>query len=311
MNEPEPKRSSGAALKAWIRSLFLPVERSRLQADMAVLELDLRRRVKNWGRCSELEEPWAREACGLLTLAREASDRFDTEGAWARLDAARRAAVDGLESVELRNLARSLREEAAGKKSLRGSWRVKAIQNVLAGFDDSKEPGASDRVTLRCALFIRDEGLRNQYRKVVLLRRQLAVLLVFLVVAVGVLLGLQRWWPIDVSVDANPGDERIWAHVAAWGILGGSVAAVVSVIRNSLQAQVPEQIRAGVITSIRPLLGAAAALASYVLVRAEAFGIAVTANAGVFAVAFAAGFSESLIVRAVGAVGARGTAGEG
>lgn len=294
-------------------SLLRPVRRGRLLADIDVFELDLRRRVGNGANCADLHEEWAREACQLLALARVALGRFDTERAWAHLDAARRATIPGFGVDELHNAAVALKKESTEKV---GSWRGETIEALLADWAAPEQPRSDPslaplQLALRDATLIRDEHLRNNYRKVALLRRRLAILMVFLIATAGTLVALQAWLPVRLDAEPADGGGRIWAYVVAWGVLGGSFTAVLSVIGNSLKSRLPEQLREGVITSIRPLFGAAGALAAFVLVQAGAFGIDVSSNAGVFTVSFAAGFSETLIVRAMGAAADRASSAGG
>ncbi|MGH2723712.1 MAG: hypothetical protein ACRDI0_05510 [Actinomycetota bacterium] len=299
------------SIRAWIVSVLTPIRRSRLGADLDVFERELVRRAGPWRACSDHSEPWAREACEHLERARAAFGLFRLEEAWAQLNAARRASALGYETDELRHEATALAREAADKST---GWRGQTIEDLMdeirvlvpgpARRRGRGRPSARDledaRRALAKALEVRDEDLRNGYRRIALLRRRLAILMAYLLGAVAAVLALQAWWPIPLDLEPGQGGVRVWLHVIAWGVLGGSFTAILSVIGGSLQARVPEQLREGVITGIRPLFGVAGALAAYVLVRAGSFGIEVTTNVGLLAIAFAAGFSEALIVRAMG-----------
>jgi hypothetical protein len=98
----------------------------------------------------------------------------------------------------------------------------------------------------------------------------------------------------------------MWAYVALFGALGGSLSALRSVTtagQEGGRTRNPEQVQAWYVTVVRPLVGAAAALGVFVVLAPD-----VTSTAAMLGVAFAAGFSEALIVRAVESAGGRADA---
>jgi hypothetical protein len=85
-------------------------------------------------------------------------------------------------------------------------------------------------------------------------------------------------------------------------MLGAGLSALLQLTRKSPATRIPEQIMASWITFTRPAIGAAAALAAYPLLQAGLLGDESPTVARLFFVAFAAGFSERLIIRGVESV---------
>jgi hypothetical protein len=303
-------------------ALFASTRRSRLRSDLSVFESELDHRASRATDDSQTLA-WIRKARLQANDAHRALERYRAEQGWAHLEATRRTMIECFDAAELRTVERSLRKESIAKVT---TWRRKAIESQLddvkglvspvmprpAGEDDgsgacesfSVEPSETDladaRVALREAMAHRDEYLRNDYRRIELLRRRLAILMAYLVADIALLLGLQLWLPLPIDAAAEGAGQRVWVYVLAWGILGGAVSAILSVIGGAAQSRVPDTIRAGVITGIRPWFGAAGAMAAYVFLFSGALGIDSPSVAGIFGVAFAGGFSENLIVRAMG-----------
>ena len=90
-------------------------------------------------------------------------------------------------------------------------------------------------------------------------------------------------------------EEDVQKYVGIFsGDKNGHVSAAQSLSARGTRARIPEQLQQGVITAVRPLFGAAAAAAAFVL-----FAPTIDKVAGLLGVAFAAGFSERVITRAV------------
>ncbi len=160
---------------------------------------------------------------------------------------------------------------------------------------------AGDRVLLHQAMRIRDESFQNRYRRIERLQRQLLILSSALtVILVGILiLAVKR--PISLG-RAQVSSGLMLAYVALFGALGGSLSAIQSLSRDATSLRIPEQMAMGAVTFVRPLFGVAAAVAIYAFLQSGLITVQGNSNAGVLAAAFAAGFTERLVVHAAALV---------
>lgn len=179
---------------------------------------------------------------------------------------------------------------------------VRAVLERLASTDL-----AAARIFLRRATLVRDEGLQNEYRKTDILKQNLWIVSAFMALAIIAILVLAWFLPLELSGLTQDADRelggRILVYVPLFGLLGACLSATLSLIRTSRRRGIPEIAAHGVTTVVRPLFGAGASLVAFVLVVSGLQEFVSTSNAAVLFVAFAAGFSERLIVRAVAAVG--------
>jgi hypothetical protein len=137
-------------------------------------------------------------------------------------------------------------------------------------------------------------------------RGQRSLLLVVLLVCIALILGLAA--SIDWVGDLDDPSVGFVALVAAFGALGACLSAIQSLGRTG--GRIPEHVAASLITITRPTLGAAAALGVYAVAASGLLNISLEeegAHLTILALAFAAGFSERLVLSAVGA--ATGSAG--
>jgi hypothetical protein len=99
----------------------------------------------------------------------------------------------------------------------------------------------------------------------------------------------------------------IWG-ILLFGLLGGAISAVISVAKASTKSKIPEQISSFLITTMRVFLGAGSALvisiflASGLWDKIFAFQLEIDSNYIYYAIAFVAGFSERLVLKAVESV---------
>ena len=83
--------------------------------------------------------------------------------------------------------------------------------------------------------------------------------------------------------------------VALFGALGGSFSGAISLIRGQ-PSRIPHRLAESWTTLMRPVVGAAGALAAFAFLAAGVLGI--DGAKAAYAVAFAAGFSERLVSKA-------------
>jgi hypothetical protein len=156
---------------------------------------------------------------------------------------------------------------------------------------------AGKRVALERATLVRDEHSQNDYRKLGELQRQLTILglLVACLVTGIVVFSVFHELPIE-----RGGGWRDLIYVIAFGALGGTVSSFTPI--RDARGRFPEQLALSRVMVVRPLLGAASGLAAYLFLAGGVIDVGRPSEAVLLAVAFAAGFSEKVILRAVSAV---------
>ena len=173
-------------------------------------------------------------------------------------------------------------------------WRKKAVAHALDAGD-----GVVSAAALRHATLVRDERAGNDYYQMLLLKDQLKVLLAVLfgsVLAVGVLSAL---FPLELDGAPQVLDARLFLAVALFGLMGASFSAILSLAQVSAGRRIPELVHHSFVATMRPVLGAATALAALMLLRGGLLNLGDLRVGGVLAIAFAAGFAERLVVRAI------------
>lgn len=271
-------------LRAWIRKQVHFLQYRRLRAELAAYRAELEARTAR-----AQPEEWALAVFALLVQAQQALDRVDIDAGWLLLDAARRQELEGLDQSQLRCRAQALRREAAAKLH---DWRKEAVLDILkdtTGSEGTIEPGC-----LREAMRIRDEHQQNTHFKVSDQSRQLSILSITTAVILLVVLGRAYW-------ASGFFDGPSLLAILCFGALGGSVSGMMSVSAQVLKPRIPVQLLSGWLTVIRPIIGAAAAVAVFAFLKSGAIAVkGIEGGYGYVAVAFASGFSDRLVLRAVG-----------
>lgn len=154
------------------------------------------------------------------------------------------------------------------------------------------------RTALYVATGLRDADGEEEARRLAQLHRQLLCIGGILVLTLVALLLLATSAPIGLLAKPESAGNVLWRYVALFGALGGGVSAFRS-ISGRARLRLPAHLLHGLLTAARPLLGTIPALAAFVLLQSGALGFRPTTTAAVLLVAFLAGFTERLVVRAV------------
>jgi hypothetical protein len=276
-------------------------------------------RVEGQGRAAiaGTDLSWASAAKKLLAEAELALGRCQIDQGWRLLHAARRAEILALDQEELEHRATVVRAESEKLKS----WRQKAVQGLLGTLD--KPEAKIDRGAVFEAATLRDEHYDNQAYKDRLLRTQVLVLALILAAILVPLL----WLMIDrVPVpggdasNVSGSDVAPFGVIALFGLLGATVSGMLRASDGGQSARIPELTAAIRVTTLRILMGAASAVVVCVFLRSSlgrSLGQSLFSSEiaqalkelrpyTAYAIAFVAGFSERLVVRAVEAVAGKG-----
>lgn len=305
------------------------VASQRLSSLIEEVEAECRRRIN--GSDEPARTRSATDLRDQLEMVRRDHRRGEMELAWRRLKLVARMQLDVANADELRARAAALRHEVESGK-LASDWRKAAILDLVAeneilpdrngqrdaprttdreasnermGELSSDELGRA-RTRVIEATRHRDEDADNQYYKIALLREQRSLLLLVLVACMALVVGLTAiaGWDADLT---NPSAGFV-SLVAVFGAVGACLSAIRSLGEAGRKGRITEHMASYPITITRPALGAAAALGVYAAVVSGILNIAVDGDRGrltVLALAFAAGFSERLVLAAVEAASGR------
>jgi 8-oxo-(d)GTP phosphatase len=242
---------------------------------------------------------WSTAATALLAQARRCLRRGLIDEGWQALAAAHRLEVFALGQEERAARGAALRAEAERKLS---EWRRDAVLEAL-GADGAPTPGA-----LWYATLMRDENAQNEYRKLAVLSDQLTAMGVFVGLTLLLIVLLASWHPIPFDdYGSYAGSFELLVYVILFGVLGGAVSTMIPRDARGLHRRIPERLSDAAFSRLRPLIGAASALVVYIAVVADLLPVALDADFGaaILLLAFVAGFSERLVVRAIESVAGR------
>jgi 8-oxo-dGTP pyrophosphatase MutT (NUDIX family) len=273
----------------------------RLAAAMSTVRTTL----ESLTQLNQVEEQlwWATSASQSLKKAEDALSRHDLDGGWSAVHDAERTLTHGLPCENLLTKAIHLRADAGGKVK---GWRLNAVNRLfeVSKFDDwLKNPGTIGEDDLNLLRQVVIETMEifhghsdNVYHRMHLVSAQLKRMVwLTVVLLVAVFMASYFYAPgTDLSV------ENL-IPVALAGAFGGVVSTMFQLIRVG-RAKIPEALLQGIITSGRPLVGAAASLFIYFAMKSEIVSVVaienISLNTGIV-VGFVAGFSERLVLSTV------------
>jgi 8-oxo-dGTP pyrophosphatase MutT (NUDIX family) len=250
---------------------------------------------------------WFDSARHSLEVAETALLRGDRDSGWGALHDAERLIVFGMSNAELLARAATLREETRAK--LKG-WRASATARLFASvaLADWVKPPYSLKVNehdllqqvVVQALAVLHEESDNRYHRLRLVSEQLQFLVGASAILLTAVLGFSFW----LAGPDSPFRIGCLGPVALAGALGGVISAMFQLSRVG-EARIPDALMHGLITSGRPLVGAACALFLYAALLSNVISL-IDVSKMTFATAlvmgFAAGFSEKLVLRTVSRV---------
>jgi len=271
--------------KLWPRNT---PERHRLESDIAELDGSLNR-IHEASR----KVAWF-SAYQHLCRARQHLTDDNLHAGWAALQSAQREwLLDPEDSDKVHRAAIKLRRELTKVNG----WRAHAIKDLICNDQDQLLPNIPPRRVLE-AVALRDDHFQTHYFKILMRQRHLFQLFVFLLV--GIALGLTL--SVLGVLPAPFNQIGLMTGVVLFGALGAGLSVARGLLGADLNAKIPAQQLGAVVIWMRPAIGAAAALISFVLMSAKIFkffDLNETNAVNIFTIAIAAGFSERFIVGAI------------
>ena len=244
------------------------------------------------------KEEWRPTADQHLKQAREYLAAGNFQQGWVSLQSAHRAMLLNSKVPEgLQLAAIELRREADRVSG----WRAKAIADLIC---DEKGDLRTDiftgpaRMRVINALALRDDQFQTNYFKILLRRRHLFWLFLLLLTGIAASLLLSYF-----DILPPPFNKvELMAGVVLFGVLGAALSVARGLLRADVSAKIPAQQIGSFVIWMRPAIGAAAALISFVFLNAKVirlFDWDTTSPTIIFTVAIVSGFSERFIVGAI------------
>jgi 8-oxo-dGTP diphosphatase len=298
----EPERELVSRARGFVHSVGPKgIRRRRLGAELAAYSCELERRID---AIVDGAGSWASAAEVLLGRSADALRRGNLQEGWECLLAAQRMEIFDMKGAELSARAKTLRKEA-GKLT---SWRQSAVQATLdllpPDLVDQEEPKDKQHWLVFRATRLRDEHFANLYFRQELSWQQLKIVgLILLIVTASAVALLTMTEALTPAGQLS--HQVLLIAVVLFGAMGAGFSTALSLLQMPLQARIPERMAQWSVTLTRPLLGAVAGLVTYAFLQSGLFQLPENLFVALLA-AFAAGFSDRLVLRAVEAVGGAG-----
>ena len=246
------------------------------------------------------------QARGFLDLAEhEAIPAGDVNGGWKCLNEALREEIYLVDDTVLSLRIIALEKEADAKLK---SWRKVSVREALRRarrkLKKPKDKDATDeaRQLLVEATALRDAHFDNLYYKKDLTRSRMAFLAAVLTIIVIVFLlkfgNGSAMFP-DVDTASTLSDADLLLGGSLLGAMGASLSALMSF---ASQETIPDQFQSIWVTIARPAVGAASGLGAVFVGQTDFFTIS-GGPAGIWFLALGFGFSERLVMGAMGKLG--------
>lgn len=233
---------------------------------------------------------------GSIELLRDAQNSMvdgRPEQAWREIKAVRR--VEIINYTEEQRRVKSL-ELLAESDKISVKWRREAVRALLTVEKGSGRKVPSVDAVIKAAE-LRDEHFDKVWARWRLRRRNLFYLFAFLPVVLGTVLYLS-----DLAV-LGPGfnNAPLLLAIFIFGGLGATLSTIFSVTRLDASARFNERINTSVTVLLRPMIGAATAIAAYIIllavINADATAIQSIAREQIYLFAFIAGLVDRFVYR--------------
>ncbi len=229
----------------------------------------------------------------LLQDAQSSMAHGRPEQAWREIKAVRR--VEILNYTEEQRRVKAL-ELLAESDKISSDWRRDAIKALLSveGVKGLRVPSVDAVIK---AAELRDEHFDKSWARWRLRRRNLFYLFAFLPVVLASVLSLSDQALLGPGFNNSP----LILAIFMFGALGATLSTIFSVTRIDMSARFNERVNSSVTVLMRPLIGAATAIAAYILLLAvidvDTVAIQSIAREQIYLFAFIAGLVDRFIYR--------------
>jgi hypothetical protein len=274
--------------------LWKSPERNRLSGAIDDFAIELKHTELKSTKESGPNEVWFLKSQEHLNRARDYLIDDNLHQGWAALQSAQRAfLLDPSNPDRPQRAAISLFYEL--KKV--SDWRADAIRALICDEKGALLKAIPPAQVVE-AVAHRDDQFQTNYFKIMLRRRHLQSLFLVLIAGLAdtLILSYAGHLPDPLS------NFNVVAGVILFGALGAGLSVARGLLSANISAKIPSQQLGAFVIWMRPAIGAAAALISFVLLSAKVFRVFdwnESSAATIFTVAIAAGFSERFIVGAI------------
>jgi ADP-ribose pyrophosphatase YjhB (NUDIX family) len=286
------------------KSLFSNAIVGRLRGDLETYRSELESVIK---RSNAPLEHWSITAQSLLDKTESYVSQGEVDIGWKTLHTSRRQQIFGMSPDQLQNYSSMLRIEAEKLNE----WRKKVVVDLLGEPGHPRNNITADMVYLAASL--RDEHFNNSYYKNNLIRNTYSFLVVFLFVVLGLILVYVGSNNLETMVKTVEGHSSIPENqffvvslgIVLFGLLGAGTSAILKISSASKVTRIPEIVNNAFVTSVRVLLGGALAYITLFFLQTDfvdslfSFKTKFSNIQTYFVIAFVAGFSERMVLRAV------------
>ncbi|MGB2764277.1 MAG: NUDIX hydrolase [Candidatus Aminicenantaceae bacterium] len=293
LSKTYPKKSFKRAMKARWRQFFGSPRYSRLANALNQYDIELEWRIRKVDQFA-YTEGWADASRQYLAEAIQALENHDIDSGWQYLHAAQAMEIWGYNDEELNEKASILRGESVKIKP----WRRDKTLELL---DEKEGERSLIKSNVYRATVLRDEHFNNLYFKLGMRGRDLRILFAVLLLVIFALPILAAFSLMPQAIE----NAKTILAVELLGALGALFSMARTLTRGSLEANIPQEIFGSLVTFIRPVMGAAAALAGYIFLKIGMLPRILSSLTSdnmdfiILAVAFASGFSERLVIGAI------------
>ena len=269
---------------------------------------------KQNGSTAPANTDWIRPSLELLDCADDALRRGELDAGWSFLWEAERTAIDRFNQGSFEVEVSATLSEARNKL---GGWRKETVEAAIGLDRNLYGSSPSDVGRLREAMRIlhghhgnthaKRADMEFQIRALAIITFVVVVILLFLLPSLDPAIGAQAGAATgDVVGDAAVPDRllsvprSLLSAIVLFGVMGACLTGTRSIIARGLKGRRPERSITMWVTLTRPVIGAAAAMATFAVLSAGLLGLSGPSTVWtVLSVAFASGFSEQLVVNAV------------
>jgi len=223
---------------------------------------------------------------------------------WKCFHAAQRMEIFGLVPTELLSKASTIINEAEKLSE----WRKKTIYQLLGTPDNSLKMPDAEQVYQ--AALLRDEHFNNQAYKARLVKSHIGLLGTIILIT-GILFLILYCFNV-ISFDSSDKnfdyDSNLIPGIILFGLLGGAFSAALKLPSSIQSTRIPELTQSFQLTTLRVFIGAVSAFIIFLFLKSDFIGSIFNLSGVVsniftlYAIAFAAGFSERFVLKAVEAV---------
>ncbi len=276
----------------------------RLEGDIKEYIEYLEYRIRR-SKSDKLTE-WAEHARKLVKNSVDELLSGNVDMAWKSLNSAKRIQLFGFTDEELKEKAKVIRIESAKLNE----WRRKAIYKLIGDNENPRDDISAD--SLNMALQLRDEHYNNEYHKNELIKDVYRILLISMVLTIIAIWIYFQNLHINNLILSN--DHIVFPEgsltafalgTILFGILGGCISSIFNIRDSSKIARIPEIVNNNYVTFLRIFIGGGLAFIIFIFIQSDftekifKFELRPINPFTYFAISFAAGFSERLVLRAI------------